>query len=414
MHHSVHTKLMIYELLEKGFKTQQIIRATGKSAPTVRKYMAIYSKEEHEALKQMVSKEETPKKESERKYTMKKLTYEEILQLHDIGLNQAEIATALKVSVSTLIRFLKASEKDTGIFKTRKVRTNEEIERGAVLSLYLSGETATTIAKQLDKSISIVTSIIEKYNEMGNINSTMEEKGKATMQLTYNNAVSLGEVAIDFASQVDTMENYIDAPIDTQADTQIDTQLDTPESEDNLKNLEVAQSDKILEMTQEHDESTQLLFSTYEHICASLKQMDNLVTNMRASYSEVGAYNIEQQTILHKMEDAKTQQELLEVAQELYAVRKKRRISKIEYSLASKLMTTLKQYRTHTDALVSIANVMEETLTIFKNPEYTPVEQRDNDDEDETLPETQKTQNSYTPKDEDLADWQIKLKQISS
>ena len=386
-------QLKIYELMEKGYNYEQILNATNITIPTIKKHMASYSPVHYKKLKneyEKTTKEKADQKEKAKsKSKIDKLNYDEIVKLHNQNYTQEELAKKLKVSVSTLSRFIKLEEAKTGVqlvkFHSNNVKHKLDYEK--IKSLKDSGHSHVEIAKIFNVSYATILRFVK------------ENEQEATPKVK-----PLDSTQLELSCREQPVKDHI------QEDKQQIEQQQLVEDE----LMEEIEEDKIDLMSGQFDKEAEALFQTYEQMFQTFRKMDEIVSNIKVYFNEVGNYNIDQQKALHILESAKNQDELMKASQEIFELRKKRRLAKMEYSLAFKLMNNLKQYRMHTDALLAIGKSLEELIEIYKNPTYTPLEHREPMPENVTFStDTPLKKDRLNQQEQELDEWQLKLKQIS-
>lgn len=159
--------------------------------------------------------------------------------------------------------------------------------------------------------------------------------------------------------------------------------------------LEVETEEQKEETYIEQNQKIKEIISNYRLIFSVLREIDNLIKSVVPLFEEIGVYNKKQVDILHKLELAKNEAELIEVSKELYTLRQDRRLAKVKYMLANRLQNNFKHYKIHTDMFLEIESSVEELIKVIENPKYTP--------RFETIEEP-----------EELDEWQKQIKEITN
>lgn len=104
-----------------------------------------------------------------------------------------------------------------------------------------------------------------------------------------------------------------------------------------------------------------------------LKYPNEIISELQSNYEMIGKMNIEMQRLLHKLEDSESEEELLNVAKELFLLRKKRRIIKNKHRIAYQLRNIFSNNRTHSLNLVHVADALTSVVDSIENyNEYNP------------------------------------------
>lgn len=187
---------------------------------------------------------------------------------------------------------------------------------------------------------------------------------------SYTRYSKINEILSECDEEINNNNELSQTKIDESIES-VETQMEL-DLEDNTETLSTDSVTKeFLEATMQliNQESEELL-SDFEQILTAFKKMDYYVGAVKAFYDDVGSYNINQQVILHKCENATDFETFNEASKQLFELRKKRRVAKDRYDLAYTLLLGLKKQKIHTGSFVNTMHSLQGKIDGIRN--FTP------------------------------------------
>lgn len=139
--------------------------------------------------------------------------------------------------------------------------------------------------------------------------------------------------------------------------------------------------DFVHKVLDESDYKQNLELSYAKNFAHTLRYSKEIIDGLPDDYKTIGEMNIEMQRLLHKMEDVESESQLLEVAKELYSLRRKRRILKNRYRLGYQLRSIFCDNKTHSNNLINVSDAFLKVIdSIENNKEYTKHDDHINND----------------------------------
>lgn len=233
-----------------------------------------------------------------------------------------------------------------------------------------------------------IFSNLEKEKEMREIFDLVKRKvpyKKAILERkmsisTYTRYTKMAEILSECDEEIENSDELSQAEInDFIEPVQLEVQT---ELEDNKEDVTIDNEIKeFLEVTmQSANQELEDLLSDFELILTAFKKMNYYVRTVKSFYDDIGIHNINQQTILHKCENATDLETFNEASKQLFELRKKRRVAKERYGLAYTLLLGLKRQKIHTGSFFNIINPLQGKIENIRN--FTP----DDIESKETLP----------------------------